>query len=44
MVVQWVRLCAAILWGTGSIPGWGSKLPHVAWHDQKIKAEMVIIN
>ena len=28
LAVQWLRFCASNAWGTGSIPGWGTKLPH----------------
>ena len=37
LAVQWLRLCASNARGTGSIPGWGTKIPHAAWHGQKIK-------
>ena len=26
LVVLWLRLCASIAGGTGSIPGWGTKM------------------
>ena len=29
MVVQWLRLCASKPGGLGSVPGWGTKIPHV---------------
>ena len=32
--VQWLRLHASI-GGTGLIPGWRTKIPHVLWHSQK---------
>ena len=28
LVVQWLRLCPSTAGGTGSIPGWGTKIPH----------------
>ena len=28
MTVQWLRLHASTVGGTGSIPGWGTKIPH----------------
>ena len=37
LMVQWLRLCAPNLGGTGSIPGQEIKIPHAAWHGQKIK-------
>jgi len=29
LVVQWVRLCKSTAEGMGSIPGQGTKIPHV---------------
>ena len=29
LVGQWLRLCASNAGGVGSIPGWGTKIPHV---------------
>ena len=29
-VVQWLRLHASTAGSTGSIPGWGTKIPHAA--------------
>ena len=37
LAVQWLRLRASTAGGTGSIPGWGAKIPHTTWHGQKIK-------
>ena len=31
LAVQWLRLCASIAGGTGSIPGWEIKISHAAW-------------
>ena len=28
LAVHWLRFCASNARGTGSIPGWGTKLPH----------------
>ena len=28
LAVQWLRLCASSAGGIGSIPGWGTKIPH----------------
>ena len=36
LVVQWLRLHAHKAGGAGSIPGWGTKIPHAAWNIQKI--------
>ena len=36
-VVQWLRLCASIAGGTGSIPGRGTKIPHGPRCGQKKK-------
>ena len=33
-VVQWLRLGASTAGGTGSIPGWETKIPHAVQHDQ----------
>ncbi|XP_033257416.1 uncharacterized protein C19orf44 homolog isoform X2 [Orcinus orca] len=30
LAVQWLRLCASNAGGVGSIPGWGTKIPHAA--------------
>ena len=35
LVVQWLRLCASTAGGMGSIPGWGTKIPHDAGSGQK---------
>ena len=31
---QWLRLHASTAGGVGSIPGWGTKIPHVMQHGQ----------
>ena len=28
LAVQWLRLYAPNAWGMGSVPGWGTKIPH----------------
>ena len=33
-MVQWLRLCAFNAGSTGSIPGWGTKIPYTAWSSQ----------
>ena len=35
LAVQWLRLHASTAWGTGSIRGWGIKIPHAVWSGQK---------
>ena len=39
LVVQWLRLHPSIAAGTGSIPGWGTKIPHAAWCGQKLEKQ-----
>ena len=36
-MVQWLRLCAFIAGGAGSIPGRGTRILHAVWRGQKIK-------
>ena len=36
-VVQWLKLCAANAGDVGSIPSWGTKIPHAMSHSLKIK-------
>ena len=35
LAVQWLRLCAYNAGYVGSSPGWGNKISHAAWHNQK---------
>ena len=36
--VQWLELLqVSSAGGVGSIPGWGTKIPHAVWNGQKIK-------
>ena len=35
LVVQWLGLCASTEGSTGSIPDWGTKIPHATWCSQK---------
>ena len=35
LVVQWLRLRVSNAGGVCLIPGWGTKIPHAAWHSQK---------
>ena len=37
LVVQWLGLCASNAAGMGSIPGWGTKVPHAALCGQNNK-------
>ena len=37
LLVQWLRLGISNAGGTGSIPGWGTKIPHTMQQGQKIK-------
>ena len=35
LVVHWLVLCASTAGGTGSIPGWETKIPHATRRGQK---------
>ena len=35
LAVQWLRLCALSAGGTGSVPGWETKIPHAARYGKK---------
>ena len=37
LVIQWLKIHASTAVGTGSIPGWGTKIQHALWCGQKIK-------
>ena len=37
LAVQWLELHASTVGGAGLIPGWGTKISHVAWSSQKKK-------
>ena len=39
-VVQWLGLSASIAWGTGSIPGWETKITQAAWSSRKKKKKI----
>ena len=41
LAVQWLRLPAFTAGGAGSIPGWGTKVPHATKHGQKIKKKKI---
>ena len=34
LVVKWLRLIPSTAGGSGSIPGQGTKISHMAWHKQ----------
>ena len=36
-MVQWLRLNTSTAGGIGSIPGWGTKIPHALWVQTKEK-------
>ena len=37
LAVQWLRLCISTAGDTGSISGWGTKIPHAGWCFKKKK-------
>ena len=37
LAVQWLALCASNAGGVGSIPGWGTRIPHAARGSKKNK-------
>ena len=37
LAVQWLVSCTFTAEGTGSIPGWGTKIPQAKWCGQKNK-------
>ena len=39
LVVQWLRLHASTAGGMGSIPSWGSQIPHATWRGKKKKKD-----
>ena len=41
-MVQWLRLRDYPAGGTGSIPGWGTKIPHAPRRGQKKKEREII--
>ena len=40
-MVQWLRLCSASAGGAGSIPGWGTRIPHALRFGQKKKKKKI---
>ena len=43
LAVQWLGLLASTERGTGSIPGWGIKIPHAVWQGRKKKTNQAIL-
>ena len=43
LAVQWLRLHAPNAQGIGSIPGWGTKIPHAVLCGQKKKKKRIKI-
>ena len=44
LAVQWLRLCAPTAWGTGSIPGQETKIPHAEiWPMGKKKGKQRLV-
>ena len=43
LVVQRLRLQTSTEGATGLIPGWGTKIPQVAWHGQKKKKKGICV-
>ena len=41
-MVQWLGLCPSNAGSVGSIPGQGTKIPHVLWCSQKMKKKKKI--
>ena len=42
-MVQWLRLCAPIAGGMGSIPGRETRIPHATGHDLKKKKKISLL-
>ena len=42
LVAQWLRLCTSTAGAAVSIHGWGTKIPHATWYDQKNNNNTVI--
>ena len=41
--IQWLSLCAPTGAGMGSVPRWGTKIPHATWHHQKKKKKKGVV-
>ena len=41
-MVLWLGLRAFTAEGTGSIPGWGTKVPQAAWYGQREKKKLSV--
>ena len=44
LAVQWLRLQASTAGGVGSIPDWGTKIPHAPQHGKKKKKKTFTIS
>ena len=42
LAVQWLRLCASTTAGTGSISGWGTKIPRTERHSQNKETKKLL--
>ena len=42
LAVQWLRLHASTARGTGSTPGWGTKIQHASWYGKKKKKKKAL--
>ena len=40
--VQWLRLCASTAGGTGSIPGWRTKILHASPCGQRVEKKKIV--
>ena len=38
--VHWLELHASTVEGLALNPGWGIRIPHAAWHSQKVKTKI----
>ena len=43
LAVQWLRLHASTAGGTGSTPGWETKIQHASWYGKKKKKKVLTI-
>lgn len=35
LAFQWLRPCASSVGDVGSVPGWGTEIPHAAWYGER---------
>jgi len=40
---EYLRLWASTAGDMGLIPGWGTKIPHAEWHNQKVKKKKKVM-